>query len=528
MKKKILALCCALLLIGTSFAFAACGGDKDLGSLTSATQAAEVEALRGFTVSERADGLGWVTGSRAKEDGSYEYILYNVLTGENFTSGQAFEQKTEGLYYVEEVNETTQEVTVTCYGQGGQAKTGKLSEKTVDGALLFVDDNIVYCAPDGSLQTAHNSVFSKFLTYEGKNSGSVFAVGEKYFCLKEEYGAGFRFEVYGSNGGQDRVIDLRAHLVWTESTDVQHVWQVNETLFVQTTERADGSSSYTLSSNETKYRLRTYRYDADGGKFEAVNGFNYVAEDTVWTISGAEYAVLNVGVIEDKHIAYTGVQAFGEDGAVWADLQKQLPGASRFALDPAGSGYLLAGRGKAAVFKDGEKTAEVELAPDADYEGYGLFSRGDVYYDAEGNAVFTATEDMEDITVYNGSIAYFMETEEDDLSVSRRYVYDLATQQTTSSAEVGYKSNLGVGYLYLTEGTAEDTASVYFVGQDGAVQPLLENKALSGVPAYCGLVYSEGDSGIGYCTLVGLSVREGEEAVPHYYALNTTVSVGAE
>ena len=58
MKKKILALCCALLLIGTSFAFAACGGDKDLGSLTSATQAAEVEALRGFTVSGRADGLG--------------------------------------------------------------------------------------------------------------------------------------------------------------------------------------------------------------------------------------------------------------------------------------------------------------------------------------------------------------------------------------------------------------------------------------------------------------------------------------
>ena len=528
MKKKILALCCALLLIGTSFAFAACGGDKDLGSLTSATQAAEVEALRGFTVSGRADGLGWVTGSRAKEDGSYEYILDNVLTGENFTSEQAFEQKTAGLYYVEEVNETTQEVTVTCYGQGGQAKSGKLSEETVADALLFEDDNIVYCAPDGSLQTAHNSAFNKFLTYEGKNSGSVFAVGEKYFCLKNEYGVGSRFEVYGSNGGQDRVIDRRAHLVWTESTDVQHVWQVNETLFVQTKERADGSSSYTYSSNETKYRLRTYRYDADGGKFEAVNGFDYVAEDTAWTISGAEYAVLKVGVIEDKHIAYTGVQAFGEDGAVWADLQKQLPGASLFALDLVGNGYLLAGRGKAVVFEDGKKAAEVELAPEVDYEGYGLFSRGDVYYDAEGNAVFTATEDMADITLYNGSIAYFMETEEDGLSVCRRYVYDLATQQTTSSAEVGYSRNLGVGYLYLTEGTAEDTASVYFVGQDGAVQPLLENKALSSVPAYCGSVYSEGDSGIGYCTLVGLSVREGEETVPHYYALHTTVSVGAE
>ena len=146
----------------------------------------------------------------------------------------------------------------------------------------------------------------------------------------------------------------------------------------------------------------------------------------------------------------------------------------------------------------------------------------------EGNTVFTATEDMENITVYNGSIAYFMETEEDDHSVSRRYVYDLATQQTTSSAEVGYVDELGVGYLYLTEGTAEDTASVYFVGQDGAVQPLLENKALSGVPAYRGSVYSKGDSGIGYCTLVGLSVREGEETVPHYYALHTTVSFGAE
>lgn len=458
MKKRTLLTGAAGVVLAAAFAFGAAGCDKGSASGRFAEpnemlnfQSALLDDLDGYTVTG-IDEEGYITARRTRNNAEI-YALYDTNTEEMVTSDYAFTKVTgydSGLYYTQETvrsssgSAVTYTYTYTFYDGAEEFRviTQDSSFTCRNGIVSFENGNILYRGLDGDVYYGPREDIDAIPTLAN-------TVEINGYYLMAGSGSAAAYYVYDASGSLISVnkpeISIAGRIPEGENASAR--WTVDDTVFFQYSyELPADSAEYVYYSNGTKYGVQTVSYNYITGAF-AEYDFGYVVQDVA--ASGEGFAVLSVqSVLSNKLLAQqTFVQAFGEDGGVYSDVQALLPGATDVALN--GEYTLITDGISTQIYQNNALVITLDESMDAEWAGYG-FLRGvsdpSEFYDLSGTLVYTVPEDAS-LVSFNENFLYYSIYDSSAYNPSYQYyVYDFETERSTRLD--GYAS---YGNFYVAE-----------------------------------------------------------------------------
>ena len=437
MKRKTMAVLLGTLLCATCL-FAACddGTDRSLGSQQFSVDIRQEDDLRGYVLtSSYSDSLGWVTLQKT-ENGETVYMLYNMISGEQITSSSAFIKRADGLYYTDETDRPVY------YGKGG-----KFDSSGAGG-------NQVYVAPDGTLHKyAPASANEPPLQYSSLSSAQ--RIGDSYYAV---FQTSFALSLYGTDGKFLRHVNIAERIDIAQAAKAVY-WALGNKAFMQLDYTVAGGY-YDYVAGGVKHRLDTYVYDVETDTVEECPNMHF-------KVLGVEYegmedqsflVLRGQSIGEDKCLSTERVQTFGQDGKVWIDLQKLMPGASEIVFGQGGKVILCDGLNY-AVFAGGECVATYPADGCAEYCTFGGFLKNDIYYSENGSVILDASSREGSQILYAPGVLFGVRTE--TTTGESRRVMEIWSGENWGKTE---REIVASGaFLYLTESAEEGEYDLYSV-----------------------------------------------------------------
>lgn len=490
MKKKLAVATTAVLAMTMCLSMTACKDKASVGALlpkyageisTTVTTVTNFSADAYYEQKEEADSNGVVVLSKTAKTPSADpnavntyYSLYNVVKNTFVVENVAepINQINDTLYYTENAVDNK----FTLYDSASTAPIATAVEGVVeDGVFVRKDGARIYVAPNGTVKEETNP-FAKIV------SANAMEVGDCYLDGDIEKGV---FDVYNEKGDLKHSVNLWIELNVSEDATLEGYWNIGNKIFFQT-ERVlpDAEEEYDYFAEGEKIDLDTYSYDLKKGSGKELKNFDYCVERAYATNDSA--AVAYVQKITDGSLSQTYVQSFNASGKVAVDLQKLVPGATRFSKIAEDKIALSDASGYAYIYKGSKRVATISLG--FGFDGiagnyiYNYNGANDTLniYDFKGNAVLNVENVVVCDSTYDDNITYVVKPEPTDttpVTYASLYVFDVengtSTLIGTNSDTVSYM-DIGVGYIVATISASTTTYKTYFYDTSTVIDGMID------------------------------------------------------
>lgn len=459
----------ALTLAASAFLFGACGfGKTDPGRLTtreetkaefSSTALSRISALDDCELDlYDIDSQGLVV---AVKDSNY--ILYDLTTNKTILSLIAGRPQkiSAGLYCVQEENGA-----YTLYHKKGNITYagGSVTED------YFTDSKGVraYIDANGEFATEENPLVP-ILTYE--QAQNALKAEDYYLSVAGNYA----FNVFDETGKYRNSFDLYNAFKIGADDEVQGLWAVKDTLFLQTVRvLPDDNKSYDLFLDGKKLDLNTFGYDIKNSRTKELIAFDFMVE-SIENLT-EEYAVLRGYDVDDRKCSQEILQAFGADGNVYVDLQKLLPGTNSYSKE---SCYVyLSNNAETVAYHDGDKIFEGAIYSKMNgfIKGQGYWKNGEnlYIYNDEGELSLIVTDFYSDCgATPDGNIYYTRKIENANGTFYSLYLYQGEAEKTKKSDKDKEEPvTTEIGEKALTPGRIDDGFYIRTVDETDCVYAL--------------------------------------------------------
>ena len=493
-----------------------------------------------FIGNDRA-GTAIVRISEEKDgDISVTYRLFNLATASltNVTSEDQLSVLDKGLFYSVKTTDTDgdpvspDKYTYTLYSANSALISNvKGTVNTYTGIFTQENGTRWYVDYNGTVQQETDPFAMLFTDYDLK-------VADKYISAVNDGS----ILIYNEDGEFEKAFSIYGELKLSEDVERGAYWMAGDSLFMQVIQPlpADAEKYDFISEDEdgvNKYDLNTYSYSVKKDKIKELKDFNYLVEYSYLGFEGNfDYAILEVCEIVDNRICDNYItQSFDENGNVYFDIQKLVPGAEDISY--CGDYVLIYDAvGMTHVYKE----KELVMTIPANSVNYNCTDSSKIYYTI-GSTLYIYDLSSQSVVKSVANVSSSGETEQGNIwytvydetsQTTQCHVYNVNTGAVTLEKSLNaekqsmYAGHFGGAYCIISSYT--DDGTTYTLSfPDSSIDDITSKVGISVVNSY----YAYSNDGMSYTEYTVFCVKSknsDKDTINSYYVLTETSTTSAK